>query len=98
MPLNTTKLPASLLALSVLSGSAMADMTQQVEDALNFYHYGKNGAVKIDLNTRYETLIKTEAHPEPQTPTPPAYEPVTLAGILRPARLCRVRRQPRHAR
>ncbi|MGZ4998080.1 MAG: alginate export family protein [Methylobacter sp.] len=47
---------ASLLALSVMSGSAFADMTQQVEDALNFYHYGKNGAVKIDLNYRYENV------------------------------------------
>ncbi|MDP2098022.1 MAG: alginate export family protein [Methylobacter sp.] len=47
---------ASLLALSVISGSAMADLTKQVEDALNFYHYGKNGAVKIDLNYRYENV------------------------------------------
>ncbi|MDP3877544.1 MAG: alginate export family protein [Methylobacter sp.] len=46
----------SLLALSVISGSAMADLTKQVEDALNFYHYGKNGAVKIDLNYRYENV------------------------------------------
>ncbi|MFU8788712.1 MAG: alginate export family protein [Methylobacter sp.] len=46
----------SLLALSVISGSAIADMTKQVEDALNFYHYGKNGAVKIDLNYRYENV------------------------------------------
>jgi len=47
---------ASLLALSVMSGSAFADVTQQVEDALNFYHYGKNGAVKVDLNYRYENV------------------------------------------
>jgi len=46
----------SLLAFSVISGSAMADLTKQVEDALNFYHYGKNGAVKIDLNYRYENV------------------------------------------
>lgn len=56
MPKKKTKLPASLLALSVISGSALADVTQQVEDALNFYHYGKNGAVKVDLNYRYENV------------------------------------------
>jgi hypothetical protein len=31
-------------------------MTKAIEDALNFYHYGKNGAVKIDLNYRYENV------------------------------------------
>ncbi|MDO9423745.1 MAG: alginate export family protein [Methylobacter sp.] len=56
MPLKKTKLPLSLLTLSVISGSALADITQQVEDTLNFYHYGKNGAVKVDLNTRYENV------------------------------------------
>ncbi|MDO9169008.1 MAG: alginate export family protein [Methylobacter sp.] len=55
MPLKKTKLPVSLLAL-VVSGSALASVTQDVEDALNFYHYGKNGAVKIDLNYRYENV------------------------------------------
>ncbi len=49
-------LSASLLALSVASGSALAGVTQDVEDALNFYHSGKNGAVKIDLNYRYENV------------------------------------------
>jgi hypothetical protein len=49
-------LSASLLAMSVASGSALAGVTQDVEDALNFYHYGKNGAVKIDLNYRYENV------------------------------------------
>jgi hypothetical protein len=42
--------------LSVISHSALADVTKEVEDALNFYHYGKNGAVKIDLNYRYENV------------------------------------------
>jgi hypothetical protein len=55
MPQKTIS-SASLLALSVMSGSAFADVTQQVEDALNFYHYGKNGAVKVDLNYRYENV------------------------------------------
>jgi len=56
MPQKKIKLSSSLLALSVVSGSVMADVTQQVEDALNFYHYGKNGAVKVDLNYRYENV------------------------------------------
>ncbi len=56
MPQKKIRLSASLLALSVMSGTALADMTQKVEDALNFYHYGKNGAVKIDLNTRWENV------------------------------------------
>ncbi len=58
MPQQQRKIPlsASLLALSVVSGSALAGVTQDVEDALNFHHYGKNGAVKIDLNYRYENV------------------------------------------
>ena len=58
MPQQQRKIPlsAALLSLSVVSHSALAGVTQEVEDALNFYHYGKNGAVKIDLNTRYENV------------------------------------------
>jgi hypothetical protein len=58
MPKKIPKLPLplSVLALSVISGSALAGVTQDVEDALNFYHYGKNGAVKFDLNTRWENV------------------------------------------
>lgn len=58
MPQQQRKIPlsASLLALSVASGSALAGVTQDVEDALNFYHYGKNGAIKFDLNTRWENV------------------------------------------
>ena len=47
---------AALLSLSVVSFSALADVTQDIEDALNFYHYGKNGAIKFDLNTRFEDV------------------------------------------
>jgi hypothetical protein len=31
-------------------------VTQDIEDALNFYHYGHNGAIKFDLNYRYENV------------------------------------------
>ena len=49
-------LTAVMLSMSFMSPVAMADMTQDIEDALNFYHYGKNGAVKFDLNTRFEDV------------------------------------------
>ncbi|MFZ2171717.1 MAG: hypothetical protein WAW61_19010 [Methylococcaceae bacterium] len=62
MPQQQRKIPLAtvLLSLSVVSQSAVAGITQEVEDALNFYHYGKNGAVKIDLNYRYENANQEE--------------------------------------
>jgi hypothetical protein len=55
-PLLKLPLSATLL-LSVISSSAYAKTpTQEVEDALNFYHYGKNGAIKFDLNARWENV------------------------------------------
>ncbi|MFZ2406857.1 MAG: alginate export family protein [Methylobacter sp.] len=80
MPQKKTKLPASLLALSVMSGPAMADVTQQVEDALNFYHYGKNGAVKVDLNYRYENVDQDRGAPK----TANANTARLRAGLLSP--------------
>jgi hypothetical protein len=85
MPQKKTKrpLPASLLALSVMSGPAMAGMTQDVEDALNFYHYGKNGAVKFDLNTRWENVdLDKGATPNPKTAN--ALTSRLRAGLLSP--------------
>ncbi|WP_340122945.1 alginate export family protein [Methylobacter svalbardensis] len=79
MPLKKTKLPVSLLAL-VVSGSAVAGVTQDVEDALNFYHYGKNGAVKIDLNYRYENVDQDQG---PQK-TANANTARLRAGLLSP--------------
>ncbi len=49
-------IPAALLTLAAGSFPAYADFTKEVEDALNFYHYGNNGAVKFDLNYRYENV------------------------------------------
>ncbi|MCK9395751.1 MAG: hypothetical protein M0Q44_09195 [Methylobacter sp.] len=83
MPQKKNKLPASLLALSVVSGSAVADMTQQVEDALNFYHYGKNGAVKFDLNTRYENVNQYQT-PAPDPKTAEAVTTRLRIGLLSP--------------
>lgn len=49
-------LPTALLTLSATSMPALADMTKDIEDALNFYHYGNKGAVKMDLNYRWENV------------------------------------------
>jgi hypothetical protein len=82
MPLQQTKIPlsASILALSIASGSALAGVTQDVEDALNFYHYGKNGAVKFDLNYRYENVDQNRG----TTKTANANTARLRAGLLSP--------------
>lgn len=46
----------SLLSLSLLSSAASAGVTQEIEDALNFYHYGSKGAIKADINYRWENV------------------------------------------
>lgn len=48
--------PIVLLGVSTISLPAQADLTKDIEDALNFYHYGNNGAVKMDLNYRWENV------------------------------------------
>ena len=48
-------LPAALLSL-MAAEPASANVTKDIEDALNFYHYGNNGAVKLDLTYRYENV------------------------------------------
>ncbi|MEY4717944.1 MAG: hypothetical protein RL563_562, partial [Pseudomonadota bacterium] len=59
MPKQTVNLRlarALFATLSTVSLTATADLTKQVEDALNFYHYGNNGAIKMDLNYRWENV------------------------------------------
>ncbi|MEY4210421.1 MAG: hypothetical protein RLZ92_801 [Pseudomonadota bacterium] len=57
MPRIAPTLPSALLAsLSLIGSQAHADVTKEIEDALNFYHYGNNGAVKVDLNYRWENV------------------------------------------
>jgi hypothetical protein len=56
MPAQQRKIPitAGLFALAVISNSTIADdMTKSIEDALKF---GNGGAVKFDLNYRYENF------------------------------------------
>ena len=74
-----------------LDHPAYAGVTQEVEDALNFYHYGKNGAVKMDLNYRYEN-VNEDLKFDPVTKLPIAKQPKTAnantarlrAGLLSP--------------
>lgn len=61
MPQQKNKLtsalwPATFLSMSMTGAPASADFTKDVEDALNFYHYGNKGAVKMDLNYRWENV------------------------------------------
>ena len=79
MPQHQRKIPisAALLSLSVVSHSALADdITKQVEDALKF---GNGGAVKIDLNYRYENVNQDNVRVPPLRgiPLPAARQPQT---------------------
>jgi hypothetical protein len=68
---------ALLLSLSVVSLPASAGLTQQIEDALNFYHYGHNGAIKFDLNYRYENVNEDNRFAPTGTVLPAAKQPLT---------------------
>ena len=91
MPQQQKKIPlsAALLSLSVVSHCAMAGVTQDVEDALNFYHYGKNGAVKIDLNTRFENVNQYNVRVPALRgkPLPPSKQPDTANAVTTRLRL-----------
>ena len=60
MPKAKTNLVAPLvsaiLSMTAFAGSSVAGISQDIEDTLNFYHYGQQGAVKFDLNYRYENV------------------------------------------
>lgn len=57
--------PAALLTLVQFSGHANAvSITQEIEDALNFYHYGDKGAIKLDLNYRWENVDQDIGKPQ----------------------------------
>ncbi|WP_411726217.1 hypothetical protein [Methyloglobulus sp.] len=72
-------LAASLLSLAFVHHPASAvGVTQSVEDALNFYHYGKNGAVKIDLNYRWENVNQDNVNDNSKPPLKP--NPATANG------------------
>ncbi len=61
---------AALVSMTALGHPAWAGLTQDVEDALNFYHYGHNGAVKFDLNYRYENANQDAGPLDPATALP----------------------------
>ena len=89
MPKIKSKIPlsAALLTLSVASHSAMAGVTQEIEDALNFYHYGKNGAVKVDLNTRFEDVNQNNVRSPILNGASAARQPKTANAITTRLRL-----------
>ncbi len=71
---------ATSLSLSLTSPTLFAvGVTQSVEDALNFYHYGKNGAVKLDLNYRWEN-VNEDNKLDAVTGLPTANQPQTANG------------------
>lgn len=67
--LRTIQSAATLLSLSfVCSATASAGITQDIEDAFNFYHYGHYGSIKADLNYRYEHVDQDQGGvPNPRT-------------------------------
>ena len=84
---QNTALSSAILSLSVISTPVLAGVTQDIEDALNFYHYGKNGAVKFDLNTRWENVNQDQGG----TPNPKTANGVTSRlriGLLSPVFHC----------
>ena len=68
--LSGSLLAVALLSLTAANHPASAGLTQDVEDALNFYHYGHNGAVKFDLNYRYENVNQDAGPLNPKTGLP----------------------------
>ncbi len=80
-------LSAVVLSMSFMSPVVLADMTQDIEDALNFYHYGKNGAVKIDLNTRFENVNQDNVRNRLLNGVPAARQPRTANAVTTRLRL-----------
>jgi len=54
--IKTLTLAVPLMLAFASSPPVIAGVTQDIEDALNFYHYGNKGAVKADINYRYENV------------------------------------------
>ena len=82
---------STALLIAVNPQLTQAGVTQTVEDALNFYHYGNNGAVKLDLNYRWEN-VNEDNKLDTVTGLPLAKQPNTVnantarlrAGLLSP--------------
>jgi len=77
MPKQQRKIPlaAGLLALAVGSGSSIADdITKSIEDALKF---GNGGAVKFDLNYRYENVNQDNVRVPQLNGIPAVKQPIT---------------------
>ena len=87
MPKQQRKIPftAGLIALTVVSSSAVADnVTKSIEDALKF---GNGGAVKIDLNTRFENVNQDNVRNPLLNGAPAARQPKTANAVTTRLRL-----------
>ncbi len=89
MPKKQRKIPLTvgLIAFAVANSSAIADdMTKSIEDALTF---GNGGAVKIDLNTRYENVNQDNVRVPALRgiPLPASRQPVTANAVTTRLRL-----------
>ncbi|MGR8929542.1 MAG: alginate export family protein [Gammaproteobacteria bacterium] len=58
---------SGLLAVAGVAAPAQANFTKDIEDALNFYHYGNQGAIKMDLNYRWENVDQDKGTGNPKT-------------------------------
>jgi hypothetical protein len=63
-------LSSALMSLALSSTPVFADYTQDIEDALNFNHYGNYGAVKADINYRWENVNQDKGPLIPGTKPP----------------------------
>ena len=75
-------LPTAIVSLILSSSSVLADYTQDIEDALNFYHYGNNGAIKADINYRWENDNQNKGPLIPGV-SPPNYVETANANTAR---------------
>ncbi len=81
MPKTSKLALATSLSLCIASPPTWSGVTQSVEDALNFYHYGNNGAVKFDLNYRWENVNEdNKLDTATGLPLPLARQPNTANG------------------
>ncbi len=64
---QTFYMPIGFMAMACIVAPAHANLTKDIEDALNFYHYGDKGAIKMDLNYRWENVDQDRGPGNPQT-------------------------------
>ncbi|MGY6275546.1 alginate export family protein [Methylomonas sp. MgM2] len=66
----THLIPAGLLTMASIAAPAQAgfnEFNKNIEDAFNLYHNGDMGAIKMDLNTRWENVDQDHGGKTPAT-------------------------------